>query len=167
VFADWEFCPRCAAAIKADGGRVSCGECGFVAYANPAPTASAVLTDDDGRVLLVRRAGMPFQGWWDLPGGFVEEREHPLETVRRELREETGLEVEVDAFLGMWMDAYSEDESGPSTLNLYWTARVAGGEEQADDDVAELRWFDPDDLPSELAFRNVALVLAAWRQQHA
>jgi len=167
VIADWRFCPRCAAAIKADGGRASCEECGFVAYANPAPTASAVVTDDAGRVLLVRRAGPPFEGAWDLPGGFVEEREHPLETLRRELLEETGLEVEVDLFLGMWMDAYSEDESGSSTLNLYWTAHVVGGDEQADDDVAELRWFEREGLPADLAFRNVRLVLAVWREQHA
>jgi 8-oxo-dGTP diphosphatase len=166
VFADWKFCPRCAAAIKAESGRASCGECGFVAYANPAPTACAVVADARGRLLLVRRAGPPFEGAWDLPGGFVEEREHPLETLRRELLEETGLEIEVEAFLGIWMDAYSDDESGPSTLNLYWTARVAGGDERAADDVAELRWFEPDELPSELAFRNVPLVLALWRQQH-
>jgi ADP-ribose pyrophosphatase YjhB (NUDIX family) len=167
VFAEWKFCPRCAAAIKADARRVACEECGFVAYANPAPTACAVVNDDAGRLLLVRRAGPPFEGAWDLPGGFVEEREHPLETLQRELREETGLQVEVDAFLGMWMDAYSDDESGPATINLYWTARAVGGEEQAADDVAELRWFEPDELPAKIAFRNVPLVLAAWRQQHA
>jgi 8-oxo-dGTP diphosphatase len=166
MLADWRFCPRCSAAIKAEGGRASCDRCGFAAYANPAPTACAIVTDPAGRVLLVRRAGPPFEGAWDLPGGFVEEREHPLEAVHRELLEETGLEVEVDAFLGMWVDAYSDDESGPSTLNLYWTARVAAGKEEPADDVSELGWFDRDELPSNLAFRNVPLVLAAWRQQH-
>jgi ADP-ribose pyrophosphatase YjhB (NUDIX family) len=167
VIADWRFCPRCAAAIKADAGRASCEVCGFVAYANPAPTASALVTDDAGRVLLVRRAGPPFEGAWDLPGGFVEEREHPLETLRRELLEETGLEVDPDVFLGIWMDAYSDEESGPSTLNLYWTAHVVGGEEHPDDDVAELRWYEPEGFPANVAFRNVRLVLAVWREQHA
>ena len=138
-----------------------------MAYANPAPTACALVTDEQGRVLLVRRAGPPFEGAWDLPGGFVEEREHPLETLRRELLEETGLEVEPGAFLGVWLDAYSDDESGPSTLNLYWAAEVSGGEEHADDDVAELRWFERDALPANLAFRNVRPVLEAWRQEHA
>ena len=58
-----------------------------------------------------------------------------------------------------------------ATLNLYWTARVESGEARAADDVDDLGWFEPDELPSpdELAFQNVPLVLAAWRArlQHA
>ena len=51
------------------------------------------------------------------------------------------------------MDAYSDDESGPSTLNLYWTAHVVGGEEHPDDDVAELRWYEPEGFPANVALR--------------
>jgi 8-oxo-dGTP diphosphatase len=165
----WAFCPRCRAALTRADLRVQCGDCGFVAYANPDPTACAVCVDDAGRVLLARRAGEPFRGAWDLPGGFVDGDEHPLDTVRRELREETGLEVEPLEFLGIWMDRYSDDESGPATLNLYWRARVVGGDPAAADDVSELRWFAPRELPpaGELAFRNVAEVLAVFRHEHA
>jgi ADP-ribose pyrophosphatase YjhB (NUDIX family) len=97
----------------------------------------------------------------------VNEDEHPLDCVRRELLEETGLEVEPDEFLGVWMDRYSEDESGPSTLNLYWRAAVVGGSPRPEDDVSELRWFAPGDLPpgEELAFRNVAEVLSRFRDE--
>ena len=166
---DWRFCPRCATALTRAPERVECPACGFTGYANPAPTACAVCVDDQGRILLARRAAEVFEGAWDLPGGFVAEDEHPLETIRRELREETGLDVEPEEFVGIWMDRYSEDESGPSTLNLYWRARVVGGEPQAADDVSELRWFAPDDLPppEEIAFRNVAQVLARFRDEHA
>ena len=163
---DWIACPRCRADVDRDGRRVACPQCGFVAYANPAPTACAVCVDDEGRILLARRAGEPFRGAWDLPGGFVDEDEHPLDTIRRELREETGLDVEPLDFLGVWMDRYSEDESGESTLNLYWTARIVGGEPEAADDVSELQWFAPDELPppDEIAFRNVASVLEPFRR---
>jgi 8-oxo-dGTP diphosphatase len=162
----WRLCPRCGAGLEVADGKATCSD-GHVFYASPNPTACALCEDDEGRILLARRAGPPFEGAWDLPGGFVEEHEHPLDTVRRELREETGLEVEPRDFIGVWMDTYSEDETGPSTLNLYWTARVLGGEPEAADDVAELRWFDPSELPpsGELAF-HVAEVLSAW-QQHA
>jgi ADP-ribose pyrophosphatase YjhB (NUDIX family) len=169
AFDDWVACPRCRAHLEHGERRVECPQCGLVEYANPAPTACAVCIDDEGRILLARRAAEVFNGYWDLPGGFVDEDEHPLDTVRRELREETGLDVEPTEFVGVWMDRYSEDESGPSTLNLYWRARVTGGEPKAADDVSELRWFRPHELPppSEIAFRNVAEVLEPFRDEHA
>jgi 8-oxo-dGTP diphosphatase len=131
-----------------------------------------VCVDERGRVLLGRRASPPFEGAWDLPGGFVEDGEHPLDALRRELREETGLDAEPGAFLGMWMDVYADDADDPqatTTLNLYWLARLADGEPVAADDVVELRWFAPDELPpdEEIAFVNVADVLRAWREQEA
>ena len=122
----------------------------------------------EGRLLLARRAHEPFKGRWDIPGGFLEEGEHPLDGLRRELREETGLEVEPVEFLGVWMDRYGGDSTAEATLNLYWTARVTGGEAAPADDVDDLRWFERHELPEagELAFENVPLVLAAW-QLHA
>ena len=146
----------------------TCPECGFVAYASSKTTAGALVEDDEGRLLLARRALEPFKGRWDLPGGFLEEGEHPLDGLRRELREETGLEVEPVDFLGVWMDRYGGDSTAEATLNLYWTARVMGGEAAPADDVDDLRWFVRHELPEagELAFENVPLVLAAW-QLHA
>jgi len=142
---------------------VECRECGFVAYANPAPTATAVIEDAEGRVLLGRRAIEPDRDLWDLPGGFVDEGEHPLDALRRELREETSLEVEPVEFLGVWMDRYGGDAPAVSTLNMYWTARITSGQPRADDDVSELRWFTPADIPwEELAFRVNEKVLRAW-----
>jgi 8-oxo-dGTP diphosphatase len=119
---------------------------------------------EEGRLLLARRAGEPEQGKWDLPGGFLEEGEHPLDALRRELREETGLVVEPRDFLGVWMDRYGDGDSAPATLNLYWTAHIVSGEPRPADDVSELRWFPPDDLPPARDFAfHVADVIAAWR----
>jgi ADP-ribose pyrophosphatase YjhB (NUDIX family) len=164
----WTFCPRCRNPLAGDGARLACPECGFVVYATSKPTASA-LCIDNGRVLLARRSAAPFQGFWDVPGGFLEEGEDPLDGVCRELKEETGLEIEPERFLGIWMDRYGGDSTAEATLNLYWTARVVGGEAAPADDVSELRWFARDELPGadELAFENVPLVLAAWRDEHA
>lgn len=165
----WRFCPRCAAELSGEPARLQCDACGFVVYANPKPTATAVCVDDEGRVLLTRRAIAPRLGSWDLPGGFVEEHEHPLDALRRELREETGYEIEPAELLGIWMDEYGSDSTAHTTLNMFWIARVRGGTPEAADDVSELRWFAPDELPAddELAFRCVGLALAAWRNEHA
>jgi ADP-ribose pyrophosphatase YjhB (NUDIX family) len=164
----WRFCPRCRAELRGDEHRVECPACCFVAYANPKPTASALCLDADGRVLLARRSIEPFLGAWDLPGGFVEEGEHPLDALRRELREETSLEVDPLDFFGVWIDRYGGESTAQSTLNLVWTAQPVAGRPEPADDVAELRWFARDELPppDECAFEMVAEVLSAWRARH-
>jgi 8-oxo-dGTP diphosphatase len=161
----WRWCPRCRAELEDKDGKVTCAACGFVAYASSQPTASAVVRRGDGAILLARRAGPPDEGKWDLPGGFLEEGEHPLDAVVRELREETGLDIEPLDLLAVEMDVYGDDDDAPATLNLYWTARVLSGEPEAADDVSELRWFDPEELPSddELAFEVNARVLGRFR----
>jgi 8-oxo-dGTP diphosphatase len=161
----WTYCPRCRAELRREDNKVECPECGFVAYGSSKPTASATVLDDAGRVLLSRRAIEPFAGMWDLPGGFLEEGEHPLDCLRRELMEEAHVQIEPLAFLGIWMDVYGE--RGLSTLNLYWTARIVEGELEPADDVAEFRWFAPDEAPeNELAFDHLPQVLSALRNQH-
>ena len=162
----WRFCPRCAneVAREDDGSKAECPNCGSRFYASSKITACAVCVDERGRVLLARRAGPPFEGRWDLPGGFVQEGEHPHDAIRRELEEETSLTVQPLDFVGVWMDTYSEDgDGGDATLNLYWTARVVSGEPEGGEDVAELRWFGRDELPhrDDLAF-HIGEVLSAW-----
>lgn len=162
-FDGWERCPRCGGTLEIEGHSAECRECGRTVYANPAPTASALILDDDGRILLSRRAGDPGKGMWDIPGGFIEEGEAPLETLRREMEEETSLEIEPIEFLGGFADRYGD--GGIYTLNLYWTARIVSGEPSPADDVVDLRWFSPDELPpkDQFAFSNSVEVLELWR----
>lgn len=160
----WKHCPVCATPVTPQSGEVRCPECGFVTYAHSMPTASAVVDDGEGRVLMARRARDPFAGSWDLPGGFLEEGEHPLACLRRELREEAGIDLVDERLLGIWMDQYEYKRRLVATLNVYYTARVGGGTLEPADDVAELRWFAPDDVPDgELAFGHIPAVLSAWR----
>jgi ADP-ribose pyrophosphatase YjhB (NUDIX family) len=163
-FDGWKRCPRCGGPLKIEGHSAECRECGLTVYANPAPTASALILDDTGRVLLSRRAGDPGKGMWDIPGGFIEEGEEPLETLRREMEEETGLEIEPTEFLGVWMQPYWDR----TVLCLTWLARPTGGAERAGDDLVELRWFAPSELPApeELAFETFVEILLLWRRRH-
>lgn len=122
------------------------------------------MLDDEGRVLLGRRGIEPFLGLWDTPGGFVEVGESLEECVRRELREEAGVEVEVGRLIASVPDTYGP--TGDATLNAFFECRLLSGDPQPDDDVAELRWFAPDALPAaeELAFACVRAALATWRR---
>ncbi|MDQ3944745.1 MAG: NUDIX domain-containing protein [Actinomycetota bacterium] len=124
----------------------------------------------DGKLLLMRRASEPWLDHWDIPGGFCELDEHPAQTAAREAREETGLEVEITGFLGMWLDRYPDPgrtEEPAVTLNAYYHAvPVAGppGAEPDSEEVTELGWFEADALPGPIAFPNHALdVLEAWK----
>jgi 8-oxo-dGTP diphosphatase len=160
----WNHCPVCATAVEKENGRAECPECGFVQYANPKPTASALVLDDEDRIMFSRRANDPAAGKLDLPGGFVEEGEQPLDCLHRELREEAGIGLRDTRFIGIWMDWYRVGRREVSTLNLYWSARIADGEPQPDDDVVEFVFFAPDDVPwDEVAFAHIREVVSAWR----
>ena len=127
---------------------------------------SALVLDEAGRVLLGRRAVEPDVGLWDTLGGFLEDGEDALTALHRELREEAGIEVDVGAFVGTFPDRYGDADDAPPNLNLVWEASIASGTPTPDDDVSELRWFAPDELPSEgeLAFRWLAACLPAWAE---
>lgn len=133
-------------------------------WAHSAPAVAALLCDGEGCVLLARRAGEPDAGLWDAPGGFLEEGEDPLDGLRRELLEETGLVVVPGGFVGAFTDTYGDGPDATPVLNLVWEATVSDGEATPADDVSELRWFPRDALPSEgkLAFRWLGPALRAW-----
>jgi ADP-ribose pyrophosphatase YjhB (NUDIX family) len=159
----WKFCPRCATAIVAAEDHVSCPSCRFVGWANSVPGVQA-LVERDGMLLLVRRALDPGRGKWDLPGGFLREGEHPADGLLRELREETGLDVALGPFVGVWLDPYE----GRTVLGLTYAGTAAPGAGRAADDVAQLAWFRPDELPAagEFAFPSHSAVVSLWRDQH-
>lgn len=136
-----------------------CAACGFEEWGNAAPAVEALVVRD-GRVLLARRGIEPFRGMWDLPGGFLEEDEEPLAALRRELREETGLEIEPGPFLGTAIERYDHH----SVLILSFLAAAPAGDPRPGDDVAELAWLSADELPApeELAFGWHARLLERW-----
>lgn len=165
------FCARCAGPLewrRLEGARLPqpvCTLCGQVSWQYPKPTASALITrrrrDGTIDVLLVRRAVEPNRHQWDCPGGFVDPDEHPEQTVRREMREELGIDVEITRFVGIFMDRYGDD--GESTLNVYYEAVIVGGELSPGSDVGEAAWFPLDHLPEPIAFGNNRDALRALR----
>jgi 8-oxo-dGTP diphosphatase len=95
---EFNFCPRCGTPVRHEErfGKVRpvCPQCDWICFVDP-KVAAAVLIEQDGRVLLVRRAGEPFRGLWTLPAGFINGGEDPAEAAARECLEETGLSVRV------------------------------------------------------------------------
>jgi 8-oxo-dGTP diphosphatase len=156
----WRVCPRCAQALEPrERGHLRCRGCGASYWANSAPAVQGLLVRD-GRVLIGRRKIEPRRGFWDLPGGFLEEGEEPLAGLRREFLEETGIAVEPVAWLGAVVDPYDD----VFVLGLTWLVR-GEGEPLADDDVEELAWFSPSELPEEMAFPSQNAILRGWAEQ--
>ncbi|MCA1613910.1 MAG: NUDIX domain-containing protein [Acidobacteria bacterium] len=108
-------------------------------------TAGAVVTDAGGRVLLLKHVFRSGSGW-GVPGGFLEPGEQPEEGIRRELREEAGLEVEEVCII----DARSFRR--PQQVEILFRARAAGAgvARAASVEVSRAAWFAPDELPPEL-----------------
>ncbi|MFC1417482.1 NUDIX domain-containing protein [Streptacidiphilus cavernicola] len=111
--------------------------------------ASAVVADEDGRILLQRRTD---NGLWALPGGGMEMADSLPGTAVREVKEETGLDVEITGLVGTYTDprhviAYSDGEVRRQ-FNVCFTARVVGGQLAISDESTELRFVAPEDVPT-------------------
>ncbi|MEU9855932.1 NUDIX domain-containing protein [Streptomyces sp. NPDC047974] len=109
--------------------------------------ASAVVTDDRGRILLQRRRD---NGLWALPGGGMDMGDSLPGTAVREVKEETGLDVEITGLVGTYTDprhviAYSDGEVRRQ-FNVCFRARVTGGELRISDESTELRFVDREEL---------------------
>jgi ADP-ribose pyrophosphatase YjhB (NUDIX family) len=163
VLTGWRFCPHCAAELAREPDHLRCPQCGERYWSNSVPGAQAVIVRD-GHVLLGRRATDPGEGRWDLPGGFLQEGEDPLDALRREVREETGLELDILDFLGTWNESYWNR----IVLCFTWLAQPAGGDERAGDDLAELHWFPNAERPhgDELAFPTFEEILSVALARH-
>jgi ADP-ribose pyrophosphatase YjhB (NUDIX family) len=160
------FCPRCGAPCEPRevGGRARpvCTRCGFVHFRNPA-TGVAVLVLDGERVLLGRRDGTTRNrpGLWALPGGFVEFDEDFLSAARREVREETGLDIEIRAIVNV-SSSYLARELHALTVVL--TAAAIGGTLSPADGLDALDWFPRAGPFPQLAFEADAYILDRHHQ---
>lgn len=140
------YCTRCGEHLKElDHTRYICAN-GHHLYNSPyASTGVLILNGDDTEVLLAVRKNDPAIGKYDIVGGFLKFEEKPVEGAKREVMEESGLEVEIGELIGVYNSAYTEYVS--STAIIY-TGHITKGEPKADDDVTELKWFKLSDLPN-------------------
>ena len=136
------YCGRCGAPTKEkDGERAKeCPMCGYVAYPRVSPAMMALVTR--GRELLLARSHRFPPGRFSALAGFVEPGETIEDCIRREVKEEVGIDVDGVTYFA------SQSWAFPHSLMIAFTAEYAGGELRPDGrEIAEARWFAPDALP--------------------
>jgi 8-oxo-dGTP diphosphatase len=135
-------------------------------YPRPAVTVDIVVVSREAkpRVLLIRRKHEPFEGWWAIPGGFVDPDESLDAAARRELREETGVEAKQLEQL----HTFGEPDRDPRgrTISVVYLARVDAGQvnPEANDDAAEVGWHSLNRPPSRLAFDHAEILAVARKR---
>lgn len=112
------FCPQCGALLATIDG---CDACGWVNYVDPKVAAVVLVSDELGRLLYIRRNHEPAMYQWSWPSGFVDAGERVEDAAIREVREETGIDVEIGDLLGVW------SQSGDPVVVIAYRARPTGG----------------------------------------
>lgn len=120
----------------------------------------ALILDDQGRVLLLRHDYRRV-GQWGLPGGWLKAEENPESALVRELREETGLEIEVMAPLAVLRG------DDMRRLDIIYRCRIVGGELKLGEEIAAARYYALEDLPASMFAEQVAQIRRAAGRKEA
>ena len=122
-------------------------------------TATAIIEFPLDTILLIKRDTVPFKGYWALPGGRAEPSENVEQTVIREVKEETGLDVAVVRKIGEY---HEQGVQGGVEYDYYpacFLVKVVGGEmRKQQGEIQEIQLFSLDDVPEPLAFVHSTMV---------
>ncbi|MDE2717273.1 MAG: NUDIX hydrolase [Chloroflexota bacterium] len=157
-YVDTNHCQRCGHALEQrdfEGKpRPTCPSCGFIVFLDPKVAVVVLVTGSD-KLLFVQRGAEPQIGKWCFPGGYVDRGEEVRAAARREVREETGLEVEITSLIGVY--------SLPSNpvIVIAYSGEARSGELIPGTDAEDAGWFEEDELP-ELAFPHNVKIIEDW-----
>ncbi len=123
------------------------------------PCVGAIVTDGQGRLLMIKRGHDPGAGLWSIPGGRIEPGETDAEALVREMIEETGLTVEVGRLIGR---VRRPGLSGAVVDIRDYAATVTGGTLRPGDDAADARWVASAELESLDITEGLIDALTGW-----
>lgn len=122
-------------------------------------TVTAILEFHGNKILLVKRGTVVFKGYWALPGGRVDAGETPEQAIVREVKEETGLNVEIVRKIGEYHEAGVQDgieyDYYPA---CFLTKPIGGGLKRQEKEIEEIKLFNLERIPKELAFEHFNMI---------
>ncbi|MBN8705488.1 MAG: NUDIX domain-containing protein [Bacteroidetes bacterium] len=167
----FQFCPRCGKKSFKPNSEKSfgCSNCGHLYFINPGGAVAGLITDSEGRLLLVKRAGNPGKGLFDLPGGFVDLGERAEDALKREIKEELNLVIKDLVYLTTFPNQYFYKDVQYFTLDLAFICIPESIETiKAADDVAGFEFFEPDQIPlNEIAFDSIRNMVKLFTEKSA
>ena len=142
----FHFCPKCGSENFEIHNALSrhCSDCGFTYYQNPRASTAAFILNSKGELLIAKRAKEPAMGTLDLPGGFVDNAETAEQGMVREIKEETGLDIQPEniEYLFSIPNVYHYSGMDIHTLDLFFLCKVDDVQTvAAADDAADLTWL--------------------------
>lgn len=136
-----------------------CPKCHAVNYINPIPAAAVVIIRD-GKILLVKRGVEPKKGLWSLPAGFIEVDETVQQCAIREVKEETGLDIELTGVLNVYTIF---DDPRYVCLLVVYKANIKGGILKPGDDADATEYFPPHALPPIAFAKHSEAIKSAFK----
>ncbi|MDR1719004.1 MAG: NUDIX domain-containing protein [Dysgonamonadaceae bacterium] len=162
----FRYCPKCGSGQFEihDFKSKRCRSCDFVYYFNPSASTAAFITDDNGRLLVARRAKDPSAGTYDLPGGFVDMSETAEEAMRREILEETGLAIRNLRYSFSLPNIYVYSGFEVHTLDLFFEASIRSPVALTPaDDVSELCFLEKSEIhPADFGLTSIRKAITVW-----
>lgn len=130
-------------------------------------TATAIIPFPPDKILLIKRRTVPFKGYWALPGGRVDPGETVEQTIVREVKEETGLDIAVVSKLGDYHEQGVQDGVAYDYYPACFFVKVVGGKiKKQESEIEEVKLFSLSAVPATLAFEHALMIkdyLAMWK----
>jgi len=122
-------------------------------------TAIAIIEFPNNKILLIKRATTVFRGYWALPGGKVEAEETVEEAIVREVKEETGLKVEIIRKIGEYHYSGTNNEIDYDYYPTCFLVKVAEGKiKRQKEEIEQIKLFKFNKIPNKLAFEHSTII---------
>ncbi len=129
-------------------------------------TSTAIIPFPENKILLIKRNTIPFKGYWALPGGRMDPGETIEQTIVREVKEETGLDVVIVSKVGEYLEKGIKDDVEYEYYPTCFVVKPVGGEiKKQDSEIQEIKQFNLTNLPAPLAFEHDQMIKDYLKKQ--